>query len=124
MRRRPKKTLGVSTQIHKKGLGFFRFRGMIFLVFFRPGILAQLKDEVMALLAPPPLPPPVSVADDDRLSRLHFRLWQITASAITVMVTGWFCTFGPLSALIALTVAKHVLVAVLLMGMDLHGVEK
>ena len=75
----------------------------------------------MSQLAPPRLPPRVAVADHDDLSRLHFRLWQIMVTAITVLITGWFCTLGPIPAIIALMVAKHVLVAVLVMGMDFHA---
>jgi hypothetical protein len=78
----------------------------------------------MMQMAPPPLPPTVSVADDDRLKRLHFRLWQIVVSALTVVVTAWFCTFGPLPALIALMVAKHVLVAVFVMGIGLDRIQE
>jgi hypothetical protein len=78
----------------------------------------------MSLLAPPPpLPPRTGIEDDDRLRRLHFRLWQIMVSALTVLATCWFCTFGPLPALIALMVAKHVLVAVYVMGIGLDRIE-
>jgi hypothetical protein len=77
----------------------------------------------MIQMAPPQPPPRVTIEDGDGLNRLHFRIWQIAVSAITVLVTGWFCTLGPLPALIALMVAKHVLVAVYVMGIDLHRVE-
>ena len=71
----------------------------------------------MSLLAPPR--PPVSVTvDDDNLRRLQFRLWQILMAAITVLLTTWFMTFGVVPAIIALMIAKHVLVAILVQGMD------
>jgi hypothetical protein len=47
---------------------------------------------------------------------MRLRLWQIKASAITVLVTAWCCTLGPIPAIVALMVAKDVLVAILLMG--------
>ena len=77
----------------------------------------------MPQLAPPPLPPGVTVADHDGLNRLHFRLWQIMVTAVTVLGTGWCFTLGPILAIIALMVAKHILVAVLVMGMDYQALH-
>ena len=74
----------------------------------------------MAQLAPPPLPPPIATADDDGMARLQFRLWQLWITTVTVLVTAWFATFGILVAIIALVVAKHVLVALFLIGMDVY----
>jgi hypothetical protein len=74
----------------------------------------------MSLLAPPPSPPRVAVNENDGLRRVRLRLFQIMSSAITVFVTAWFCTFGAIPAILALMVAKHVLVAVLLMGLNVH----
>src|SRR5262249_29463116 len=71
----------------------------------------------MSLLAPPRHPVSVTI-DDDNLRRLHFRLWQILMAAITVLLTTWFMTFGVVPAIIALMIAKHVLVAILVQGMD------
>jgi hypothetical protein len=73
----------------------------------------------MPLLAPPRPPVPVTV-DDDGLRRLHFRLWQILMAAITVLLTTWFMTFGVIPAIIALMIAKHVLVAILVQGLVQH----
>jgi hypothetical protein len=42
---------------------------------------------------------------------------QVMATIVTVLATGWLCTLGALAAIIALMVAKHVLVAVLLIGL-------
>jgi hypothetical protein len=73
------------------------------------------------MLAPPESPPHVTVDDDDRLRRVHFRLWQITMTAITVFLTAWVCTFGWIPAILALMVAKHVLVAILVMGLGVDA---
>ena len=74
----------------------------------------------MALLAPPPRPPRVAIdmMDDDRTRRFRMRMTQILATSVTVVATGWVCTLGVLPAIIALMIAKHVLVAVLMMGLD------
>ena len=53
------------------------------------------------------------------LRRIHFRLWQISLSSITVVLTGWCYTLGPWAAIIATVAAKHVLVAILAAGLDL-----
>jgi hypothetical protein len=81
----------------------------------------------MAQIAPPPPPPLIALRDDDGARRLRFRLWQILTTGFTVLVTAWFCTlgirswpstFGILTAISALMVAKHVLVAILIVGLD------
>jgi len=77
----------------------------------------------MAHLAPPPPPVRVALADNDGPS-LSARLWMLWMTVLTILVTTWFCTLGPLSAVIALVVAKHVLVAILVMGLGVdakHG---
>jgi hypothetical protein len=78
----------------------------------------------MAHLAPPEPPRRVMVSDDDGLRRLHFRLWQVLMTTATVLVTVWFITLGPLPAILALVVAKHVLVAILIMGLDIYPTYK
>jgi hypothetical protein len=65
----------------------------------------------------------VTVADDDGVNRLRFRLWQLTVTALTVLITGWFVTFGAIAAILALMIAKHILVAVLVLGMDVDSLE-
>jgi hypothetical protein len=77
----------------------------------------------MAQLAPPP-PPSVTTADDDGMARLQFRVWQVWITALTVLITTWFITFGAMAAIIALVVAKHVLVAIFLIGMDVYPAYK
>jgi hypothetical protein len=73
----------------------------------------------MAQMALPPGPPRLTTGDGD-LRRLHFRLWQVLMTTLTVLATVWFMTLGPVPAIIALAVAKHVLVAILCMGLDLY----
>ena len=73
----------------------------------------------MSMMAPPQPPPLVTFADDEGLRRVRFRLWQMLLTAATVFVTTWICTFGIIPAILALMVAKHVLVAILIMGMDM-----
>jgi hypothetical protein len=77
----------------------------------------------MFVLAPPPRPPLVAVGDNDGLRRVRFRLYQIVSSMITVFVTAWFCTLGPVPAIVACCFAKHILVAILLMGLRVDAPE-
>jgi hypothetical protein len=79
----------------------------------------------MAQLAPPPRPPLVALGEgDDRLRRVRMRLWQVLLTALTVLITGWFCTLGWVPAILALLVAKHVLVAILVMGLGVDAAER
>ena len=55
----------------------------------------------MAVIAPPPAPPHVGAADDDRMRRFRRRLSLVMSASITVVATGWFCTLGVLPAIIA-----------------------
>jgi hypothetical protein len=75
----------------------------------------------MALLAPPPRPPRTAVGDNDGLHGLHLRLTQVAATVVTVLVTGWLCTLGAIPAILALMVAKHILVAILVMGLGVDA---
>jgi hypothetical protein len=75
----------------------------------------------MAVLAPPPSPPVLTVGDNDGLRRFRLRLTQVMATAVTVFITGWLCTLGAIPAILALMVAKHVLVAILVMGMGMEA---
>jgi hypothetical protein len=65
----------------------------------------------------PPGPPLVALADRGGSDRLRMRLHQISLSAVTVLVTGWCVTLGAIPAIISLSVAKHILVAILVMGL-------
>ena len=75
----------------------------------------------MALLAPPPRTPRLALDDNDDLNRLRMRLTQILSSVVTVLVTAWLCTFGAIAAILALMVAKHILVAILVMGLGVDA---
>ncbi len=71
--------------------------------------------------APPRQPVAVALADDDDLRRVHFRIWQWTMSLLTILVTVWFCTLGPIPGIIAVVIAKHVLVAILVAGLGINA---
>ena len=71
-----------------------------------------------------PSPPPLALDENDRLKRVHLRLSQIMSSAVTVFITAWFCTFGAIPAILAIMVAKHVLVAILVMGLGVDAKEQ
>ncbi len=75
----------------------------------------------MSSLAQPPLPPGVSFSDDDRMRRLRLRLVQVMASSITIVGTVWLCMLDAIVGIIGLMVAKHILVAVLMMEVGVDG---
>jgi hypothetical protein len=77
-----------------------------------------------SLLAPPPAPPRVAQADNDDVRRFRLRLMQILATAITVLVTAWLCTLGAIPAILGLMVAKHILVAILVMGLGVDATDE
>jgi hypothetical protein len=66
----------------------------------------------------------VALADDDGLNRLQTRLWQLGMTVVTILVTAWCCTLGWIPAIIALAVAKHVLVAILVMGLGVDAKDR
>jgi hypothetical protein len=66
----------------------------------------------------------VALTDGDGLHRLQFRLWQVFMTVLTVLATAWFVLLGPIPAIIALATAKHILVAILCMGLDLYPTGK
>jgi hypothetical protein len=71
----------------------------------------------MASLAPPPAPPHLAVDDNGDMRRVRLRLTQVVATAVTILGTVWLCTLGVIPAILSIMVAKHVLVAILLMGL-------
>jgi hypothetical protein len=73
----------------------------------------------MATLAPPPAPPLRRPGDDDRLKRYRLRMTQASATLVTLLATAWLCTLGAIPAILALCVAKHILVAILAMGLGI-----
>ena len=74
----------------------------------------------MSTLAPPPAPPRIGSGGEDE-RRYRMRLTQVTATLTTLFATAWVCTWGAIPAIIALAVAKHVLVAVLVMGIGVDA---
>lgn len=72
----------------------------------------------MSFMAPPEKPVFLMV-EDEQPSRLPLRLKQLSWTTATVAVTAWICTFGPIPGILAIAVAKHVLVAILVMGVGL-----
>jgi hypothetical protein len=61
------------------------------------------------------------LGDNDDLRRLRLRLFQVLATVVTVLATAWLCTLGAIPAILGLMVAKHILVAILLMGMGVDA---
>src|SRR5437764_215783 len=74
----------------------------------------------MSVLAPPPRPPRVALEEGDGARRLRTKMAQVMATLATLLATAWLCTLGAVPAIIALMVAKHVLVAIFLMGLGTH----
>ena len=72
----------------------------------------------MDRLMPPPRLPGIAAGDDDSRERLQFRLWQLLMATLTVMGSVWLTTFGkPLLTILTWVTAKHILVAILMMGL-------
>lgn len=69
----------------------------------------------------PPRSPLVALDDGGNLRRLRFHLWLMFWTTVTILATAWACTFGWIPAIIAILIAKHVLVALLVVGI---GVDK
>jgi hypothetical protein len=70
------------------------------------------------IAVPPRLPASMVTLGDGGPRRLDLRLQKILVSTVTIVATSWCITLGPLPAILACAVAKHVLVAVLIMGYD------
>ena len=75
----------------------------------------------MSLLSPPSDPPKLRVDDNDDAGRFRMRMTQVLATLVTVAITVWCCTLGILPAIIAVCTAKHVLVAILMMGLGVDA---
>ena len=69
-------------------------------------------------ISPPRSPLTVTTGGDGGSRRLQLRLRKIVFSSMTVAATAWCITLGPIPAILACAVAKHVLVAVLVMDYD------
>jgi hypothetical protein len=64
------------------------------------------------------------LADNDEFRRLDLRLTQLALTALTVLITTWCCTLGWIPAIVALVIAKHVLVAILVMGLGVDAPQE
>lgn len=69
----------------------------------------------------PPGPPLVALADRGGPDRLRLRLHQVSLSAVTILVTAWCVSLGAIPAVISLSIAKHVLVAIVVMGLGVDA---
>jgi hypothetical protein len=69
-------------------------------------------------------PPPVRLSDEGPVARVHFRLWQIVLTLITVVITVWCFTIHVVPGIIATFIAKHVLVAILAAGLGMPPVDR
>jgi hypothetical protein len=89
----------------------------------RPGVasLPCAEKTIMATVAPPPAPPRVNTGDDGRTRKLRLRMGQVLSTMVTLLITAWICSFGAIPAIVALVTAKHVLVAILLVGMGVDA---
>jgi hypothetical protein len=77
----------------------------------------------MSFVATPP-PPPAAITGDSPQQRINFRLWQIVMSAATLAIVVWFFTLHSLAGILALIVAKHVWVAILVSGLTRYPSAK
>src|SRR5205085_354018 len=68
--------------------------------------IAGVGEPTMNLPPLTPPPRPVSMDDFPPLRRIHFRLWQISLSGATVLITAWCYTLGPFAAIVATVIAK------------------
>jgi hypothetical protein len=75
----------------------------------------------MNQIAPPEIPPRVALSDDDGIHRMRLRLWQLSMTVLTVVLTAWFIALGPIPGIIAVLTAKHVLVAIYVMGIGVDA---
>jgi hypothetical protein len=75
-------------------------------------------------LVPPPNRSGLGLTGNDGLSRVEFRLWQILMAGIALSVSGWFCTMGVIPAIITVFITKHVIVAIVVAGLEAPGDPK
>jgi hypothetical protein len=75
----------------------------------------------MKTMVPPEPPAVVGLGDDGGSQRLRLRLHQVTLTTITVLVTAWCVTLGAVPAILSISIAKHVLVAILVMGLGVDA---
>ena len=75
----------------------------------------------MALIAPPQPPRSVDLDDGDGMHRVRLRLWQWWWTLVTIVATAWLLSLGWIPGIIGLVAAKHVLVAILVMGLGVDS---
>lgn len=75
----------------------------------------------MSQSAPPDVPFQVALEDDDGARRLRLRLCQLSWTLLTVLITAWLMTLGPIPGVIGVVTAKHILVAILVMGLGVDA---
>ncbi len=71
----------------------------------------------MALREIPPGSAWIGLEDRPPNSSVRFRMWQIFLASLTLMVTAWCWTVGPLPGLIFSFLAKHILVGIYAAGL-------
>jgi hypothetical protein len=54
---------------------------------------------------------------------LRLRLTQVGTALATTLATVWLCRLGPIPGIIGVLFAKHILVAILLMGLGMGDVR-
>jgi len=74
----------------------------------------------MAQIAPPQAPQ-IALDDGDGMNRIHLRLWQFWWTLVTVLITAWLISLGPIPGIIAVVTAKHILVAILVLGLGVDS---
>jgi hypothetical protein len=75
----------------------------------------------MLSMAPPEAPPRIALDDGDGVNRVRLRLWQLWLTLLTILITAWLMTLGPIPGIIAIITAKHVLVAIYVMGIGVDA---
>jgi hypothetical protein len=78
----------------------------------------------MSQIAPPESPPRIALDGDGGLGRLRFRLLQWWWTVLTVLATAWLVSLGPIPGIIAVVTAKHILVAIFVMGIGVDSTRE
>lgn len=73
------------------------------------------------LAAPPRRPPCIALDDGGGSRRIQRGLTVLGWTSATVFATAWLITLGQVAGILALVVAKHVLVAVLVYGLGVDN---
>src|SRR5262245_58551158 len=103
-----------------RGRGLDLFLHVARAVLTRVTISPNISARRLGLMDRSPIPPCSGHGPERRRTWLRLRLWQVEVVALVVLAAGWFVSLGPIPAILALLTAKHVLVAVLIAGLDLE----